>query len=329
MSSEMQALADELQQDDNIDSEVVDSLDAACESIAQASEALATVRETRHQLRGGRGRSPVRSRGGRGRKGGSKGRGGSSGSASSFGGRGSESLRNRKANSRCVICKEKGHWKGDPECKGAPDASSSMSSRPGSGGRGRDRDRPFRETNVVETERLAYIDEDEDEPYEREVLACSRDSETLAVQPNTTAQTLSLPDAGQARDPGCAVLDTACRFSVAGSLWWSDYEEKLKSAGIGDKVSQVAESHVYRFGDGGTLSSTNRVTAPAILGGRATFVTFSVVPSTTLGLLLGRDQLELHRIDVECSSKCYRCNGVSTPLKLSFAGHYSTSLKPE
>ena len=103
-----------------------------------------------------------------------------------------------------MICKEKGHWKGDPECKGAPDASSS--SRPSSGGRGRDRDRPFREafrdTNVVETERLAYIDEDEDEPYEREVLACSRDSETLAVQPNTTAQTLSVPDAGQARDPG-------------------------------------------------------------------------------------------------------------------------------
>ena len=105
---------------------------------------------------------------------------------------------------------------------------------------------------------------------------------------------MASPGAGAetAIDSGKGVVDTACRCSVAGDRWYSDYCKILANHGLDEYITETAEKERYRFGNGGILESTVRATCPAALAGRAYLITFSVVKSERLTLLLGRDLLE-------------------------------------
>ena len=48
-------------------------------------------------------------------------------------------------------------------------------------------------------------------------------------------------------------------------------------------------SEVYRFGNGGLLTSTERVTVPVVLADHPLLLSYSVVESPVLSLLIGRD----------------------------------------
>ncbi len=93
------------------------------------------------------------------------------------------------------------------------------------------------------------------------------------------------------KDRGLGIPDTACRIAVAGDCWWTDYKEDLISHGLGEFITEEPERAQYLFGNDGALTSFMRVTAPGVLAGRAVMLRFSVVKSTTLALLVGRDLL--------------------------------------
>ena len=76
------------------------------------------------------------------------------------------------------------------------------------------------------------------------------------------------------------------------------------------------ESEVFRFGNGGLLTSTERVTVPVVLADHSRLLCCSVVESPVLSLLIG-------------SSKTLEYNGRSQPLEDSVAGHYCVTLSPE
>ena len=80
-------------------------------------------------------------------------------------------------------------------------------------------------------------------------------------------------------DLGLAIIDTACLFCVAGSNWWADYKNLLEDIGLKHEIDETREAERYKFGDGGMLVSSTRVTAPVLVAGKKGRVVFSVVPS--------------------------------------------------
>ena len=63
-------------------------------------------------------------------------------------------------------------------------------------------------------------------------------------------------------DLGLGIMDTACLFCVAGSGWWANYKSLLEDFDQKHEIDETREAEGYKFGDGGTLVSSIRVTAP-------------------------------------------------------------------
>ena len=66
-------------------------------------------------------------------------------------------------------------------------------------------------------------------------------------------------------DLGLGIIDTACLFCVAGSDWWPNYKSLLEDFGLKHEIDETREAQRYKFGVGGTLVSSIRVTAPIFL----------------------------------------------------------------
>ena len=89
------------------------------------------------------------------------------------------------------------------------------------------------------------------------------------------------------------------------------------------------ESEVYCFGNRGLLTSTKRVTVPVVLADHTLLLSYRVVESPVLSLLIGRDVVDGLGLDIKGSSKTLEYNGRSQPLEDSVAGHYFVTLSPE
>ena len=131
------------------------------------------------------------------------------------------------------------------------------------------------------------------------------------------------------RDGARGVIDTGARYTVAGRAWDRAYRQICIERGIGHAISVALESEVYRFGNGGLLTSTERVTVPVVLVDHPLLLSYSVVESPVLSLLLGRDVVEGLGLDIKGSSKTLEYNGRSRPLEDSMARHYCVTLSPD
>ena len=91
----------------------------------------------------------------------------------------------------------------------------------------------------------------------------------------------------------------------------------------------MPESEVYRFWNGGLLTSTERVTVPVVFADHPLLLSNSVVESPVLSLLIGRDVVGGLGLDIKGSNRTLEYNGRSQPLEDSVAGHYCMTLSPE
>ena len=130
-------------------------------------------------------------------------------------------------------------------------------------------------------------------------------------------------------DSGRGVVDTACRCSVAGDRWYADYKKLLQANGITGYITEEDEWERYRFGNGGILESLVKATVPAVLAGRAYFITFSIVKSDRLTLLLGRDLLEPLGATLDMKNSWLRIGSGRSELLDSQAGHFAVDLRPD
>ena len=78
-------------------------------------------------------------------------------------------------------------------------------------------------------------------------------------------------------DEARGVIDTAARHTVAARSWDRAHRQICIERGIGHAISVTPESEVYRFGNGGLLTSTERVTVPVVLADHPPLVSCSVV----------------------------------------------------
>ena len=124
-------------------------------------------------------------------------------------------------------------------------------------------------------------------------------------------------------------MDTACRCSVAGDRWYEDYKKLCVANGISEYVTEERGRERYRFGNGGILDSWVKATVPAVLAGRAYFITFSVVKSDRLTLLLGRDLLEPLGATLDMKNSWLRIGSGRSELLDSQAGHFAVDLRPD
>ena len=129
-------------------------------------------------------------------------------------------------------------------------------------------------------------------------------------------------------DLGLGIIDTACLFCVAGSHWWANYKSLLEDIGPKHEIDETREAERYKFGDGGTLVSSIRVTAPVFVAGKKGRIVFSVVPSKHLPLLIGPDFLTPARAIVDMGEKTLRIGTGVDDLVVSRAGHLSLRLNP-
>ena len=130
-------------------------------------------------------------------------------------------------------------------------------------------------------------------------------------------------------DLGLGIIDTACLFCVAGSDWWANYKSLLEDFGLKHEIDETREAERYKFGDGGTLISSIRVTAPIFVAGKNGRIIFSVVPSKQLPLLIGRDFLTPARAVVDMGEKTLRIGTGVDDLVVSRAGHLALRLNPQ
>ena len=91
---------------------------------------------------------------------------------------------------------------------------------------------------------------------------------------------------------------------------WANYKSLLEDFALKHEIDETREAERHKFGDGGTLVSSIRVTAPVFVAVKKGRIVFSVVPSTHLPLLIGRDFLTPARAVVDMDEKTIRTDVV-------------------
>ena len=130
-------------------------------------------------------------------------------------------------------------------------------------------------------------------------------------------------------DLGLGIIDTACLLCVAGSDWWANYKSLLEDIGLKHEIDETREAERYKFGHGGTLVSSIRVTAPVFVAGKKGRIVYSVVPSKHFPLLIGRDFLTPARAIVDTGEKTIRLGTGVDDLVVKRAGHLALRLNPQ
>ena len=92
------------------------------------------------------------------------------------------------------------------------------------------------------------------------------------------------------RERARGVIDTAARYTDAGRAWDRAYRQFCAERCIGHLINVTPESEVCRFGNGGLLTCTERVTVPVVLADHPLLLSYSVVESPVLSLLIGSSQ---------------------------------------
>ena len=163
----------------------------------------------------------------------------------------------------------------------------------------------------------------------RQILSVQVDVSDVRFLRPSTRLVLAVNSMDVGRREGRGVIDTAARYTVAGRAWDRAYRRICAERGIGHLINVTPESEVYRFGKGGLLTSTERATVPVVLADHPLFLSYSVVESPVLSLLIGRDVVEGLGLDIKGSSKTLEYNGRSQPLEDSVAGHCCVTLSLE
>ena len=137
---------------------------------------------------------------------------------------------------------------------------------------------PGRPVNVIELEDEVQELEPNQDAGTRQILSVQVDvSDVRLLRPSTRlVLAMNSMDVGR-REGARGVIDTAARYTVAGRAWDSAYRQICAERGIGHLINVMPESEVYRFGNGGLLRSTERVTVPVVLADHPLLLPFSVV----------------------------------------------------
>ena len=199
------------------------------------------------------------------------------------------------ARSVCHACGLNGQWAGDPQCPGRP-------------------------VNMNELEDEVQQFAPNQDAGMRQILSVQVDVSTVRLLRPSTHIVLATNSMDVGRREGArGVIDTTAHYTAAGRAWDRAYRQICAERGLGHLINVMPESEVYRFGNGGLLTSSERVTVPVVLADHPLLLSYNVVESPVLSLRLGRDVVEVLGLDIKGSSKTLEYNGRSQQLEDSVA----------
>ena len=186
------------------------------------------------------------------------------------------SIEDRKKNSHCAACGERGHWRGDPACpmskkpaaagsRNATSASSSGSSQSAKGS-GKTATTPKRVMSVRHAEgATTYLEANVDNSEDPDAYG-TYFTTFVCTSAGPTAPSFHIPEVYVTRPAdfaGFAVIDTACQKTVCSSRWLAKHEEHLRKYDM--KVKRFPEKEGFQFGVGTLQFSSERAFIPVSL----------------------------------------------------------------
>ena len=237
-----------------------------------------------------------------------------------FSGQPKRSLADKKRNSICAGCGNKGHWANDDECPLNQNQSGSSSAAPkrkGKGHKGRD-DRGAVDAKKVMTvfhntgfdSTIEYIPDDT-APNHHFAMVCTA--------PIFSCLTTSFQDSF-----GYMIMDTACQRACCGQMWMDGHEKLLKEFSL--KVFYEESNEHFQFGSGQPVETTQKAWIPAGLEQHCLSFGVNVLPSeipflgslkilNSLGSIIDLNQRVVH----------FSTIGVTCPLK-RVCGHLAVEI---
>ena len=326
LQTEAECFAAELQDAEahGVQSDVLAGMEQRFE---QAAEALVTMKEARSQLQA------IRKDRGYGKPADAKtgsGKGAAGGQISS-----------RKSSGKfpCFDCNQHGHWAGDKECT-MPGAG--LGRKGGAVGRPKAKQVRLAEALEIETAAPSVGHGTSDDVNiagkSHEAAVVHRLSTPLheALEQSNQRADLSLRSAQVLSNDKLQVgaLDSACNRTCCGECWMDSYLNDLRSSApfmFSSLVCSVDEQERFRFGNGGTVTSSKRWRIPTCISGTVVLIWVSVVPVLSLGCLLGRDFLDSVGAVLNFANRTLECSFInSTVQRLDqlAAGHFMLPLLP-
>ena len=189
---------------------------------------------------------------------------------------GKRSIQDRKRTSHCAVCGEPGHWKGDPECQGAPppNAQKASSAAPPKGsGKAKTKSKDAtKSANSKKVYAVKFADgvtkeetclEPHEESHQQELFGTYFTFVTASSSP-CRAPSTNVPQvlmSNLASYNGYMVLDTACQRTCCSSSWLELHTKTLSKHRL--KLKEQDESEAFQFGHGEPQYSFKHAYIPA------------------------------------------------------------------
>ena len=244
---------------------------------------------------------------------------------------GGKSLAQRKQESHCAVCGEKGHWKGDPECSmadksqsdGAASNASGGKSKKGKGAKGAGRGDKKQVMTVTHPNgtRRSYPLDDGDDAGTGETFGNHFVFMVKNVAFEVPAHCVHLSNLEELSQ--YLVMDTACQRTCCSTRWLSLWENRMKSWRL--KPKKTPNSEPFEFGHGETQYSSIHAYLPTCFTtdvDKTCLVGTCVIDSTNDIPLLGSNALlcklqaiidlpkkEVHLQALRCSVALMTVNG--------------------
>ena len=89
---------------------------------------------------------------------------------------------------------------------------------------------------------------------------------------------------------GCGILDSGCSKTVCGTDWLETYLDMLTESELKEVKFEESDAR-FKFGNEQVYKSSDRVTFPAVLGGKSVLIASDVV-NTNIPLLLSKSTMK-------------------------------------
>lgn len=221
----------------------------------------------------------------------------------------SKSIEERKRNSHCAVCGEKGHWQGDDECKLSKGSARSSSYRPPSSQKsasqptlGHGQSQQPRQSYVVNHKDGSFEIQDQDQQFGN-LFKCMV---TFAVH--------EVKNGGPQGFAGLMILDSACQRTCCGSTWLEAHSKKLQED-FKVRSYRVKCSEMFQFGKGSPSEAFERAYIPSAISGVSMLVG-SAVLQEDIPLLASNTFMQYMGVTISMPTNMVHFDriGVSTPL---------------
>eukprot|EP00913_Durusdinium_trenchii_P033861 g31698.t1 len=242
---------------------------------------------------------------------------------------GKRSLAERKRTSHCAVCGEKGHWKGDDVCPGAPAAPSTARGKASGKATGKGNKPGGGDSKKVFAVRFADGSVQSEQADSSEKFGAFFTFMTSHIE---VPQSTMVPEVMTTKVEdytGFMILDAACQRTCCSTLWLKQHVQHLRKFRL--MIKDIPEEEAFQFGQGEPQHSHKRSYIPAGFDGATTtlcLIEASVLHDTKIPLLASNHLLESRlqaTLDLPQQRLYSQALGIAIPI-VKVCGHLAVQI---